>query len=576
MSLITQRLVAAHPTELQGLEVVVSTMKENQVGELRPALLVLLAAVAFVLLIACANIANLLLSRSTARQHEFIVRAALGASRGRIIQQLMTDSMMLASTGGLLGLGLAYLTNRVLVTLGPSNIPRLGEVHIDLRVLAFTILISATTGFVFGAAPALHVSGSNMQEGMKHGSRSIAGSRQNWLRSLLVVSEVMLVFVLLTAAGLMLKSYRRLTGVAPGIDVHNVLTARVALPARSYPGPKKITFYKQLLEGLARENGVQSAAIVRDLPFSGTDPRYGFTIEGRPVDAQNDGVTFRYRVISPDYFKVMGIPLRAGRSFDGHDDQNSPGAVIINETTARLHWPGQNPLGQTILAIGGIAPARCVIVGVVGDVRFGGLNSEPHVELFFPYPQIPEPVMNAVIGSMAVVVRTNKNAESAVSAVRRQVLALDRDIPVSSVTTMAELESNSLAPRRFQMLLLGVFACLALALAVVGIYGVISYWVLQRTREIGIRVAIGARPADIPRLVVRRGTILASAGILLGIAAALGLTRLMVGLLYGVGATDLVTFTGVALLLLSTALAACCIPAWRATRVNAGVALRAE
>ncbi len=577
MSLITQSLVGEHPSELQGLQVVVTTMKENQVGELRPALILLLAAVALVLLIACANIANLLLSRSTARQREFIVRAALGAGRGRIVRQLLTDSLVLSLLSGVLGLGLAFIANRVLVTVGPANIPRLGEVNIDLRVLAFTIFVSTATGFIFGLAPALDVSGSNLQEGMKGGGRSIAGSGQNWLRSLLVVSEVMLVFVLLVAAGLMLKSYRRLIEVAPGIDVHNVLTARIALPARSYPPQKKRTFYKQLLEGLAHENEVQSAAIVRDLPFSGTDPRYGFTVEGRPANAPNGGgFTFRYRIISPDYFKVMGMPLIAGRYFDAHDDQNGTGAVIINETAARRSWPGQNPLGQVVLAIGNIAPARCVVVGIVGDVKFGGLNSEPDIELFFPYPQIPEPIMTAVIGSMAVVVRTAKNPESVAPAIRRQVLALDKDIPVSSVTTMSNLESDSLAPRRFQMMLLAAFAGVALILAVVRIYGVISYWVLQRTQEIGVRIAIGARPADILWLVAGRGMALASAGVVLGLAAALSLTRLMAGLLYGVGTTDPATFAGVGLVLLLTACFACCIPAWRATQVDAIVALRME
>jgi len=574
LSAITRQMVTEHPNELQGLEVIVTTMRENQVGEMRPPLLVLLGAVGFVLLIACANIANLLLSRSAVRQREFVVRAALGASRGRIIQQLLMDSVVLAAIGGTLGLGLAVLANRVLIALGPANIPRLGEVTIDFRVLAFTLFVSAVTGAVFGLAPAIHASRTNLQEGMKDGGRSVAGSSQNWLRGLLVVSEVTLVFILLVAAGLMLRSFRRLIEVSPGFDERGVLTARITLSNRAYPGLKKLSFYQQLLDGLRQDRGVQSAAIVRDLPFSGTDPRYGLTIEGRPVDAQNGGVAFRYRVISADYFKVMGIPLRAGRFLDEHDNRDAPGAAIINETAARRNWANENPIGQVILASGGAVPARSVVVGVVGDVKFGGLDSQPDTEVYFPYSQVPEPVMPAVIGSMAVIVRSNGNAQSLAPVIRQQVSAIDRDIPVSSLATMGELQTGSTATRRFQMLLLAVFAGIALTLAVVGIYGVTSYWVVHRTQEIGIRVALGARSADVLFLIVGRGMALALTGIVLGLAGAVGLTRLMSGLLYGIGATDPLTFASVAVVLAATALAACCIPAWRAMRVDPVSSLR--
>jgi putative ABC transport system permease protein len=575
MSAITRRMVAEHPNELQGLEVLVSTMQENQVGELRPALLVLLAAVGFVLLIACVNIANLLLSLAAGRQREFVVRAALGASRSRIVQQLLTDSVLLAAIGGALGLAIAVLANRMLVRIGPGNIPRLNEVGIDFRVLAFTILISTATGIVFGLAPAVQAARASLQEGMKEGGRSVAGSSENWLRGLLVVSEVMLVFVLLAAAGLMLQSFRHLIEVAPGFNAQDVLTARVTLPARTYPPQKKITFYRQLLERLARQSGIQSAAIVRDLPFSGTDPRYGFLIEGRPLDAQNGGVTFRYRVISADYFRVMSIPLKRGRYFDVHDDQNGTAVVIINETAARQNWPNQDPIGQIILPVGGIAPTRCVVVGVVGDMKFGGLDSQPDVEVYFPFTQVPEPVMTAVIGSMAIVIRTTQKPETFARSIREQVSFLDRDIPVSSVITMSDLQFNSLGTRRFQMLLLTAFAGVGLVLAVVGIYGVVSYWVVQKTQEIGIRMALGARPSDMLQFIILRGMVLALTGVLLGIAGALSVTRLMTSLLFGVGATDPLTFTTVAVLLTSTAFGACLIPARRAMRVDPVVALRA-
>src|SRR5262249_6275774 len=515
------------------------------------------------------------LARAAARQREFVVRAALGASRGRIFQQLLTDSVLLATIGGALGLAVAIFANRMVVSLGPGNIPRLNEVSIDFRVLAFTIVVSTLTGIAFGLAPAVHAARANLQEGMKDGGRPVAGSSQNWLRGLLVVSEVMLVFILLAAAGLMLKSFRYLIEVAPGFNPENVLTARVTLPARTYPPARKVNFYQQLLEGLARQRGIQSAAIVRDLPFSGTDPRYGFTVEGRPTDP-NSAITFRYRIISGDYFKVMGIPLKRGRYFDTRDDKNSSGAVIINETAARQVWPNQDPIGQVILPYGPIAPARCIVVGVVGDVKFGGLDSQPDVELFYPFTQIPEPVSDAVIGSMAILVRTLEKPEGFAAAIREQVSILNKDIPVSSVKTMREIESNSVASRRFQMLLLTAFAAVALALAVVGIYGVVSYWVVQKTQEIGIRMALGARPSDMLQFIIARGMILSLAGVVLGLAGALFLTRLMTGLLFGVDTTDPLTFTAVAILLTSTTLAACLIPAWRAMCVNPVVALRAD
>jgi putative ABC transport system permease protein len=483
------------------------------------------------------------------------------------------DSLVLAALGGGLGLVLTVVADRLLIAFGPANIPRLGEVSIDLRVLAFTLVVSAATGAIFGLAPAIHASRPNLQESMKDGGRSVAGSSQNWLRGLLVVSEVTLVFVLLVAAGLMLRSFRRLVDVSPGFDERGVLTARVTIPNRTYPGLTKVSFYDRLLENLGKQNGVQAAAIVRDLPFSGTDPRYGLTIEGRPVDA-NGGVTFRYRVISADYFKAMGIPLRSGRFFDAHDNREGQAAAIINETAARQNFPNQNPIGQVLLPIGNIAPARCVVVGVVGDVKFGGLDTQPDTEVFFPYAQVPEPVMGPVMGSMAIVLRASGSPQNLAAAIRQQVSAIDRDIPVSSLATMNELQTGSTATRRFQMFLLAVFAGLALALAVVGIYGVTSYWVVHRTQEIGIRMALGASSRDVLYLIVGRGMALAVTGIVLGLAGALALTRLLAGLLYGIAATDPLTFTSVAVLLAATALAACCIPAWRATRVNPVIALR--
>jgi len=578
---IIKGLVEEHPTENEGLSVSVTTMRENQVGELRPAMIALLASVGFVLLIACANIANLLLSRAAARQREFAVRSALGASRGRILRQLLTESLLLSLTGGVLGLALAYVAARILVALAPANIPRIGDVSIDLRVLAFTVGVSLLTGLLFGLAPAVNASRTDLYEGVKAGGRgSSGGAGQKRLRGLLVVSEVMLVFVLLIAAGLMLKSFRRLLAVSPGFDPSHVLTARVTLPAVSYPGQKKTLFYHQLVAGLEQQPGVVAAAVVRDLPLSGTDPRIGVTVEGRTHEQQGDGYTIRDRIISPGYFKVMGIPLMKGRYFDEHDSTDAPGVAVINESAAAKIFPNEDPLGKVFVTGGSYAPDKCTIVGVVGDVKFGGLDSQADPEMYIPYTKLPDSFQQAAIGSMAVVTRASGDPSSLASAVRQQASAIDKDVPVSSLLSMEDVLSGSLAPRRFNLVQLVAFAGVALVLAAVGIYGVLSYWVTQRTREIGIRMALGARAPDVFRLVVFQAMAFVVAGLFIGTAVALGLARFLSGefsgLLFGVKATDPVTFASVGLLLALVALAACLVPARRATKVEPVVALRSE
>ena len=578
---IIKRLIEEHPKENEGLSVSVTTMRENQVGELRPAMIALLASVGFVLLIACANIANLLLSRAAARQREFAVRAALGASRGRIVGQLLTESLLLSLTGGALGLALAWVAARLLVALAPANIPRIGEVTIDLRVLAFTVGVSLVTGLLFGLAPALHASRTDLYEGVKAGGRgSSGGAGQKRLRGLLVVSEVMLVFVLLIAAGLMLKSFRRLLAVSPGFDPAHVLTARVTLPAVAYPGQKKALFYHQLVAGLEQQPGVQSAAVVRDLPLSGTDPRIGVTVEGQTHEQQGDGYTIRDRIISPDYFKVMGIPLMKGRYFDEHDSADAPGVAIINESAAAKIFPNEDPLGKVFDTGGAYAPDKCTVVGVVGDVKFGGLDSQADPEMYIPYTKLPDSFLQPGIGSMAVVARAAGDPSTLASTVRQQASAIDRDVPVSSLLSMEDVLSGSLAPRRFNLVLLVAFASVALVLAAVGIYGVLSYWVTQRTREIGIRMALGASASNVFRLVVFQAMAFVVAGLLIGLGVALGLALFLSGefstLLYGVKATDPLTFASVGLLLALVALAACLVPARRATKVEPVVALRSE
>jgi putative ABC transport system permease protein len=578
---LVQQLVAEHPQENQGLGVSVITLKENQVGTFRPALLSLLIAVGFVLLIACANIANLLLSRAAVRRKEFAVRAALGASRRRILQQLLTESLLLSAIGGALGLLLSVVATRFLIAFVPANIPRVSEVSIDLRVLAFTASISLVTGVLFGIVPALHASRFNLYEGVKSEGRGVAGAAsQNRLRSLLVISEVVLVFVLLIAGGLMLKSFRRLLDVAAGFDPERVLTARITLPPIPYPGQKKAMFYHQLIERLEQTPGIEEAAVIRDLPLSGTDPRYGVTVEGRPDAQQNGGYTIRYRIISPDYFKVMGIQLKRGRSFTDHDDQNAPSVAIINESAANQIFPGEDPLGKVLLTGGAYAPDHCQVVGVIGDVKFGGLDSQPDAEFYIPYAKLPEPVIQPIIGSMAVVIRGTGDSSSLTGQLRQQVAAIDKNVPLSSVRTMNDLLANSLAPRKFNLLLLIVFGAVSLTLAAVGIYGVLSYWVAQRIREIGIRMALGAQAFDIFKLVVFQAMSVVSIGLGIGVVAAIALTRILSStlssLLFGVRATDPATFVVMVLLLGATAFAACYFPARRAVKVEPTTALRAE
>lgn len=575
---IAQQLVAEHPTENDGLDMSVTTMRENQVGEFRPAMFALLGAVGFTLLIACTNIANLLLSRATARRRELVIRTALGASCRRIVRQLLTESLVLSMLGGLLGI-LLSLSLRLFVAFAPANIPRLTEAKIDVRVLLFTLGLSMLTGVIIGLVPALHASRLDLQESLKEGARGTTGSNQRW-QSLLVGSEVALVFILVIAAGLMLKSFHRLSDVAPGFQAAHVLTARVTLPAVSYPTQKKLLFYEQLIQSLSREPGVSAAAIVRDLPLSGTDPRYGVTVQGRADSVQGDGYTVRDRIISADYFKVLGIPLLRGRYFDNHDGPQAPAVAIINESAAAKIFPGEDPLGHVLVNGGKYAPDNCAIVGIVGDVKFGGLDSEADPEVYVPYTQLPESFVQPGIGGVNLVVLTAGKPVDLVPAIRKQVSNLDQAVPVSSVMTMEDVLSASLAPRRFNMLLLSAFAIVGLTLAAVGIYGVLSYWVAERTREIGIRTALGARTSDIFKLILSKGMTTVLVGLIFGAVAGFALARLLasafVGVLFGVRATDPVIFISVALLLIVVAFIACFIPAHRAAKVDPTTALRSE
>ncbi|HEX6624898.1 MAG TPA: ABC transporter permease, partial [Pyrinomonadaceae bacterium] len=547
------------------------------VGKIRTALWVLLGAVALVLLIACSNVANLLLARAASRQKELAIRAALGAGRRRIVRQLLTESLLLSLLAGAAGILLAWWGVDALVALGPADLPRLDGVRLDASVFGFALLLSALTGLVFGLVPALKASRPELEETLREGGGrgSTAGRNRQRLRGLLIVSETALALVLLVCAGLLVKSFVHLLRVDPGFDPENVLTLGVSLPYAKYEeAAPRDAFVSQSLERVRAVAGVETAAFVSPLPFSNANLVGDFQIVGRPAPlTATETPSAAVRTVTPDYFRVMGIPLRRGRPFTEQDRKGAPGAAIVNETLARRYWPGQDPIGQRIKGLGvnltGDEPPDWEIVGVIGDVRHSGLDSEPDGELYVPYHQNTWSWGNFVV-------RTAVEPSGLASAVRREVMTSDKEQPVVNVKPLAALIAESVAQRRFYMLLLGGFSAVGLCLALVGIFGVVSYTVTERTHEIGLRLALGASPGAVVRLMIRGGMISALAGIALGVAAALVAARYMSTLLFDVTATDLFVFACVPLLVALVALAACYLPARRATKVDPMVALRYE
>ncbi len=542
------------------------------VGDLRPQFRLLFGAVGLVLLIGCANVANLLLARATSRQREFAIRAALGAGRGRIIRQLLIESVMLALAGGIFGLLIATWGSSFLAHLAGGIIPRIEGSTLDGRVLAFTFFASIATAILFGIAPALQLSKLGISETLKEGSRGSGhGARHNFLRNALVVAETTLAVILLSGAGLLIRSLVALEHVNPGFDPHGVITFTTELPDPRYPKAEMaMAFYRQLFERIRALPGVQSASGVLPLPLSDAVIRISYEIEGRPI-AKAEEPLAHMRVVTTDYFSVMRIPLVKGRLFTEADRAESQPVILINKALAEQTFPGEDPIGKHIkpgFSISGPAKMR-EIVGIVGDVKHRALNLPDDPEAYMPEEQMG-------IGFMSGVVRSNAPTASLVPAIREIVASLDKDIPVYDIKTMDEYVAGSVAQPRLSSTLLGIFAALALMLAMVGIYGVMSFSVEQRTNEIGIRVTLGAQPGDVLRLVLRQGMAIAAIGVALGIGGALASSGLLKSLLFGVRSGDPVTLAGVAILLLGCVLAACYIPARRAMRVDPMVALRYE
>jgi putative ABC transport system permease protein len=573
MNTIAARLQQQYPNSNTGLGATVVSLHEQLVGDIKPALLVLLGAVGFVLLIACANVANLLLARAAGRQKEIALRVALGASRSRLIRQFLTESLLLAALGGVVGLLLSLWGVSLLKAFIPQNISQFKDIAIDAKVLGFTLLISLLTGLIFGLAPAAQTSSFNLNETLKEGGRdSVAGSRGNRIRGMLVIAEVAVSLILLIGAGLLINSFLRLRSVDPGFSADKLLTMRIVLPTLKYPDQARRTaFYTELVQRIESLPGVQSAAVTNWIPLVSQGDSQGISIEGRPEPAPGQGPVVVTRVVSPNYFRTMDIQLLQGRQFNEQDRADAPGVVVISETMARSLWAGEDPIGKR-LKVGALSsPTQWLtIVGVVKDVRQFQLNAEPKPQMYMPYEQ------PTFFVPSHLVIRTNVEPLSLASAVRGAVWGIDKDQPVSNISTMEDVLSESVARQRFSMLLLAIFAAVALVLAAVGLYGVMSYSVAQRTHEIGIRMALGAQRSDVLKMVVGQGLKLVLIGVVLGLVASFVLTRVMTSLLYGVSATDPTTFLSISLVLISVAMLASYLPARRATKVDPMIALRYE
>jgi putative ABC transport system permease protein len=572
METIGSRLSEKYPDSNTGFSVTVNPTHEDMVGDVRPALLILMGAVGCVLLIACTNVASLLLARATTRHKEIAIRAALGASRLRVIRQLLTESVVLSLAGGALGLLIAMWSADALVSASGDQLLRSSQIGLDVRVLIFTLLVSVFTGMLFGLVPALHSSKTNLNESLKEGARgSSEGGRRMSLRNALVTAEVAIAVVLLVSAGLLIQSLWRLQRVDAGINPHNVMTFELGVPEVKYGPEKQAEFFRQLQARLAALPGVEAASAVTPLPLSNRNMSISFEIDGRPMP-KGQHPSSAFRLISLDYFRAMGIRFVRGRDFSERDGYNAPGVIIVNEEFVDKFFPGEDPIGKRVrpgISTNAGGPKWREIIGVVGNVRHRALNRDFTPEYYVPGPQVP-------LDSMTLVVKTTGDPRGIVAGVRDEVRQMDKDLPIYNIRTMDEYLSASVAQPRLIALLLMIFAALALLLTAIGLYGVMSYSVAQRTHEIGIRMALGARPADVLRLVVGQGMTLAVVGVGIGLGVAFVATRVMASLLFGIGAKDPLTFAAIALMIAGVALAACFVPARRATKVDPMVALRYE
>ena len=551
-------------------------LQEQVIGGMRTGLAILLGAVIFVLLIACANLATMLLARASAREREFAIRVALGAGPWRLLRQLLTESVVLAIGGGIAGIILSVWALELLKHIGARTVPRLAEVDVDLTVLMFTAIVAVGTGILFGLLPALASAKPELTEALKEGGRgSTTGTRRNRIRNGLVISEIALALVLLVGAGLLMKSFIKLQNVNPGFNPRNVLTMEISLPQLKYPAPgafylgteTTINFFTEANRRIAKLPGVQASAATTALPLSGSNNDSSFKIEGRETNSGGVGPDEEIRTITPDYFRVLQTPLLQGRFFNDGDTATSPLVVIINHALARKYFPNGDALGKRITFDNPQRDPKWVtIVGIVDDIRHRGLDVDPQPEYYVPHPQLP-------VRSVILAVRSAEDPRSLTSAIRREIQSIDPDEPIANVRTLEAVVSDSVAPRRMSVMLLGAFAGIALLLAGVGIYGVISYLVVQRTHEIGVRMALGAQRRDVLALVASQAFKLVGIGTAIGLVLALFSTRALAALLYNVGAFDVPIFVFVTIALGGIALLASYIPAARATRADPMIAL---
>lgn len=571
MNVIADRLEKQYPEFNTKWGVNVVPLRTQFTGEVRRPLLVLLGAVGFVLLIACANVANLLLARASSRRKEIAVRAGLGASRWRIARQLLTESVLLSLVGGAFGLLLAWWGTKALIALSPPGLMDLRNVAVSLPVLGFTFALTLITGIVFGLMPALEAARFDVNDSLKEGGKNLGGgSRSHRLRNLFVVMQVAMALVLLVGAGLFMKSLSRLQAVDPGFNSRNLLTMRVSLPRRKYDSdPKVMDFFNRAVEQLRALPGVEAAGAINTLPFAGPHSGTSLEVEGQPKSRPGERLTTGICVTDANYFEAMQIPLKRGRLFTEQEAKEMRHVVIVNETFVRKNLPGQDPLGKRVTIAMKDEDAPTEIIGIVGDTKHLGLDGETEAMAYWPTPEL-------VYSSMTTVVRTQADPKSIASAARNVIHNIDPEQPIGELNTMEGLLAKSVAKSRFNAVLLAIFSIVALVMAAVGIYGVMSYSVQQRTHEIGLRMALGAQQSDVLRLIVKQGVVLGAVGVAAGLVASFGLTRLIVSLLFEVPATDIRTFAVVATGLFFITLLACYIPARRATKVDPLVALRYE